>query len=63
MVFDFERDIHGVYVVASVKRLTTASLYEPEIDAQTADLKKQIDIIAEKMKKEIRKNKESLFKK
>lgn len=62
MVFDFEGNpLHGFYVVPSADQLTTASLYGPDIDAQIASLKAELDTIANKMKAELRKPKGSLF--
>lgn len=55
MAFDFEIDIHGARIVTTKEPLTTASLYEPEIDNQVERLKNELDAVAKRMKAAIRK--------
>lgn len=62
MAFDFDgNQLTGLYVIPTADRLTTASLYGPEIDKQIEDLKSELDALAKKMKAELKKSRKSLF--
>ena len=61
MTFDIEESIHGLRIVAKGDGLTTASLHGPEIDAQVARLKAELDAVARKMKAKLKRPRKSLF--
>lgn len=61
MTFDIEESIHGLCIVASKDRLTTASLHGPEIDGQVHRLKAELDTVAAKMKAMLDEPRKSLF--
>ncbi|WP_373083863.1 hypothetical protein [Sneathiella sp.] len=62
MVFDYDIDIHGARIVAKKEFLTTSSLYDPDIDNQITELKKELDAVGAQMKSAIREqNKQPLF--
>ena len=48
--FDYTIDIHGATIIAARDRLSTASLYDKEIDQQVLVLKADLDRVANKMK-------------
>jgi hypothetical protein len=50
MIFGYKIDIHGTWIITKKERLTTASLYEPDIDRQVQSLKDELDEIAMAMK-------------
>ena len=54
-VFDFEIDIHGARVVVVREPLHGGCLSDNEVDANIAQLKENLDSVAGRMKRAIRK--------
>lgn len=52
--FDFDIDVHGAVIIPTRDRLSTASRSETEIDSQIAELKKDLDRVAQDMKAAVR---------
>lgn len=53
--------LSGFWIEAKTERLTTASLYEPDMDLQAAAIKSELDTVVKRMKAELQKPKQSIF--
>lgn len=51
----------GYWIEVASERLTTASLYGPDIESQVAALKSDLDTVAKQMKAKLENPKQSLF--